>query len=98
MLAISLLSRRQQCHRSRRTAQLGSSRQLLQIRLAVMYANYWSLLSPLPLAADKRHVDDMKYYLAPVSHSGDVAFSSTIHAVLLKNFPAGSEMVQAGCC
>ncbi|DBA81812.1 TPA: hypothetical protein ACH3X1_007537 [Trebouxia sp. C0004] len=38
----------------------------------------------------------MKYYLAPVSRSGAVAFSSTIHAVLLKNFPAGSEMVQAG--
>ena len=38
----------------------------------------------------------MKYYLAPVSYSGAVAFSSTIHAVLLKKFPAGSEMVQAG--
>ena len=36
----------------------------------------------------------MKYYFAPVSHS--VAFSCTIHAVLLKNFPVGSEMVQAG--
>ena len=44
----------------------------------------------------KRHDNDMKYYLAPVSHSDAVAFSSTIHAVLIKKFAPGSEMVQAG--
>ena len=38
----------------------------------------------------------MKFYLAPVSLSGAVALSSTIHAVLIKDFPMGSEMVQAG--
>ncbi len=40
--------------------------------------------------------DDMKLYLAPVSQSGAVAFSSMIHAVLYKNFPVGTDMVQAG--
>ena len=46
--------------------------------------------------SQKRQDDDMKYYLAPVSQSGAEAFSSTIHAVLRKKFPAGPEMVQAG--
>jgi len=40
--------------------------------------------------------EDMKYYLAPVSHSSAIAFSSSVHAVLHKEFPAGTEMVQAG--
>ncbi|KAL3135587.1 hypothetical protein ABBQ38_006067 [Trebouxia sp. C0009 RCD-2024] len=87
------------CHRSKCTAQLGSSRHILPIGLATMYANYWSLLSPLCrwlLTFQKRQDDDMKYYLAPLSQSGAVAFSSTIHAVLRKKFPAGSDMVQAG--
>ena len=44
----------------------------------------------------KRQDDDMRCCLAPVSQSGNVAFSSTIHAVLRKKFPAGSDMVQAG--
>ena len=39
---------------------------------------------------------DMKYYLAPVSQSGAIAFSCSIHAVLHKEFPAETEMVQAG--
>ena len=43
----------------------------------------------------RRQDSDMKFYLAPLSLSGAVAFSSTIHAVLLKDFPTGSEMVQA---
>lgn len=64
-------------------------------------ALYCSGTLPFPVPdvfyeSQKRQDDDMKYYLAPVSHSGAVAFSSTIHAVLLKKFPAGSEMVQAG--
>ncbi|KAL0033260.1 hypothetical protein WJX77_000951 [Trebouxia sp. C0004] len=64
-------------------------------------ALYCSGTLPFPVPdvfyeSQKRQDDDMKYYLAPVSRSGAVAFSSTIHAVLLKNFPAGSEMVQAG--
>ena len=46
--------------------------------------------------SQRRQDNDMKFYLAPVSLSGAVAFSSTIHAVLLKDFPMGSEMVQAG--
>ena len=44
-----------------------------------------TLPSPVPdifCESQKRQVDDMKYYLAPVSHSDAVAFSSTIHAVL----------------
>jgi len=40
--------------------------------------------------------EDMKYCLAPVSHSSAIAFSSSVHAVLHKEFPAGTEMVQAG--
>ena len=64
-------------------------------------ALYCSGTLPFPVPdifyeSQKRQDDDMKYYLAPVSHSGAVAFSSTIHAVLRKKFPAGSEMVQAG--
>ncbi|KAL3144391.1 hypothetical protein ABBQ32_004145 [Trebouxia sp. C0010 RCD-2024] len=64
-------------------------------------ALYCSGTLPFPVPdifyeSQKRQDDDMKYYLAPVSHSGAVAFSSTIHAVLLKDFPMGSEMVQAG--
>ena len=41
----------------------------------------------------KRQDNDLKYLLTPVSHLGAVAFSSTTHAVLLKNFPAVSETV-----
>ncbi len=37
--------------------------------------------------------DDMKHYLAPVSQSGAVAFSSTVHTLLVKKFP---DKVQAG--
>ena len=39
---------------------------------------------------------DMQHYLAPVSRSDAVAFSSSIHAVLHKEFPTGAEVVQAG--
>ena len=46
--------------------------------------------------SQRREDNDMKFYLAPVSLSGVVAFSSTIQAVLLEDFPMGSEMVQAG--
>ena len=46
--------------------------------------------------SQRRQDNDMKLHLAPVSLSGAVASSSTIHAVLLKDFPTGSEMVQAG--
>ena len=38
----------------------------------------------------------MKHYLAPVSQSAAVKFSSKLHDVLTKSFPAGTEMVQAG--
>ena len=40
--------------------------------------------------------EDMEFYLAPVSKSGAVTLSSAIHTVLCKQFPAGTEMVQAG--
>ena len=40
--------------------------------------------------------EDMKNYLAPVSQSGAIALSSSVHAVLHKEFSAGSGMVQAG--
>ena len=39
---------------------------------------------------------DMKHYLAPVSQSGAVVFSSMVHTVLYKEFPAGPDLVQAG--
>ena len=39
---------------------------------------------------------DMEFYLAPVSKSGALTFSSAIHSVLCKQFPAGTEMMQAG--
>ena len=39
---------------------------------------------------------DMEFYLAPVSKSGAFTFSSAIHSVLCKQFPAGTEMMQAG--
>ena len=39
---------------------------------------------------------DMQFYLAPVSKSGAITFSSAVHTVLCKQFPAGTEMVQAG--
>ncbi|KAL3150910.1 hypothetical protein ABBQ32_000661 [Trebouxia sp. C0010 RCD-2024] len=39
---------------------------------------------------------DMEFYLAPVSKSGAITFSSAIHAVLCKQLPAGTETVQAG--
>ncbi len=39
---------------------------------------------------------DMEFYLAPVSKSGASMFSSAIHSVLCKQFPAGTEMMQAG--
>ncbi|KAL0039644.1 hypothetical protein WJX77_004261 [Trebouxia sp. C0004] len=38
----------------------------------------------------------MKHYLAPVSQSAAVKFSSKLHDVLTKSFSAGTEMVQAG--
>ena len=38
----------------------------------------------------------MKTYLALLSQSNAIAFSSRIHAVLDKTFPVGAEMVQAG--
>ena len=64
-------------------------------------ALYCSGTLPFPVPdvfyeSQTRQDNDMKYYLAPVSHSGAVAFGSTIHAVLRKKFSAGSEMVQAG--
>ena len=39
---------------------------------------------------------DMECYLTPVSKSGAFTFSSAIHNVLSKQFPAGTEMMQAG--
>ncbi|KAL3154317.1 hypothetical protein ABBQ32_013801 [Trebouxia sp. C0010 RCD-2024] len=39
---------------------------------------------------------DMEFYLAPVSKSGATTFSSAIHTILCKQFPAGTEMAQAG--
>ena len=39
---------------------------------------------------------DMEFYLAPVSKSGALTFSSAMHSVLCKQFPAGTEMMQAG--
>jgi len=39
---------------------------------------------------------DMEFYLAPVSKSGAFTFSSAIHSVLRKQFPPGTEMMQAG--
>ena len=44
----------------------------------------------------RRQDGDMKHYLAPVSQSAAVKFSSKLHDVLTKSFPAGTEMVQAG--
>ncbi|KAL3137263.1 hypothetical protein ABBQ32_006809 [Trebouxia sp. C0010 RCD-2024] len=57
-------------------------------------ALYCSGTLPFPVPdifyeSQKRQDDDMKYYLAPVSHSGAVAFSSTIHAVLRKSSTRG---------
>ena len=46
--------------------------------------------------SQRRQDGDMKHYLAPVSQSAAVKFSSKIHDVLTKSFPAGTEMVQAG--
>ena len=40
--------------------------------------------------------EDMEFYLASVSKSGAVTLSSAIHSVLCKQFPAGTEIVQAG--
>ena len=40
--------------------------------------------------------EDMKFYLAPVSKSGATTFGSAIHTVLCKQFPAGTDLVQAG--
>ena len=39
---------------------------------------------------------DMKYLLAPASQSGAVALSSSVHAVLYKECPAGTKVLQAG--
>ena len=39
---------------------------------------------------------DVEFYLAPVSKSGASMFSSAIHSVLCKQFPAGTEIMQAG--
>ena len=44
----------------------------------------------------RRQDGDMKHYVAPVSQSAAVKFSSKLHDVLTKSFPAGAEMVQAG--
>ncbi|KAL3145955.1 hypothetical protein ABBQ38_015315 [Trebouxia sp. C0009 RCD-2024] len=46
--------------------------------------------------SQRRQDGDMKHYLAPVSQSAAVKFSSKVHDVLTKSFPAGTEMVQAG--
>ena len=46
--------------------------------------------------SQRRQDGDMKHYLAPVSQSAAVKFSSKLHDVLTKSFPAGTEMVQAG--
>ena len=40
--------------------------------------------------------EDTEFYLASVSKSGAVTLSSAIHSVLCKQFPAGTEIVQAG--
>ena len=39
---------------------------------------------------------DMEFYWAPVSKPGTLRFSSATHNVLCKQFPAGTEMMQAG--
>ena len=46
--------------------------------------------------SQRRQDGDMKHYLAPVSQSAAVKFSSKLHDVLTKSFPAGTKMVQAG--
>ncbi|DBA92067.1 TPA: hypothetical protein ACH3X1_015800 [Trebouxia sp. C0004] len=40
---------------------------------------------------------DMEFYLVPVSKSGAVTFSSRIHNVLCKQFPAGTESCKQVC-
>ena len=54
---------------------------------------------PVPDAFYKGQIildSSMKHYLAPLSQSDAIVFSSCIHAVLSKSFPIGTEMVQAG--
>ena len=54
---------------------------------------------PVPDAFYKAQIildSSMKHYLAPLSQSDAIAFSSRIHAVLDKLFPIGAEMEQAG--
>lgn len=46
--------------------------------------------------AQRMQDEDMKHYLAPVSESGAMAFSSSVHSVLHKQFPAGTGMVPKG--
>ena len=65
-------------------------------------ALYCSGTLPFPVPdifyeSQKRQDDDMKYYLAPVSHSGAVAFSSTIHAVLRKSSTRGQRWFRQVC-
>ena len=61
--------------------------------------NSGTLPFPVPdvfYESQRRQDGDMKHYLAPVSQSAAVKFSSKLHDVLTKSFPAGTEMVQAG--
>jgi len=54
---------------------------------------------PVPDAfyeSQRRQDGDMKHYLAPVSQSAGLRFGSKMHDILVKSFPAGTEMVQAG--
>lgn len=46
--------------------------------------------------SQKLENEDMASYLQPVSQTGAITFSSAVHTVLCKDFPAGVEMVQAG--
>ncbi|KAL3155882.1 hypothetical protein ABBQ32_012882 [Trebouxia sp. C0010 RCD-2024] len=58
-----------------------------------------TLLFPVPdvfYESQRLQNEDMEFYLAPVSKSGATTFSSAIHTVLSKQFPARAEMVQAG--
>ena len=42
--------------------------------------------------------EDMEFYLAPVSKSGAITFSSAIHTVLCKQFPAGQRWCKQVNC
>ena len=61
--------------------------------------NSGTLPFPVPdvfYESQMRQDGDMKCYLARVSQSAAVRFSSKIHDVLTKSFPAGTKTVQAG--